>query len=83
MLRGQLGFEGVIFSDDLTMQGAVDAQQDGSIVMCAQKAIYAGCDMVLVCNRPDLVDELLEGLEFEPNQALSAKLSALCAAPDR
>ena len=43
----------------------------------AQRAIYAGCDMVLVCNRPDLADELLDGLEFEPNEALSSKLSKL------
>lgn len=79
VLRDQLAFEGVIFSDDLTMQGAVDAQTDVSIVLSAQKAIYAGCDMVLVCNRPDLADELLNGLEFEPNQTLSGKLTSLCA----
>lgn len=80
ILREQLGFEGVVFSDDLAMQGAIDAQSDksnSSIVECAQRAIYAGCDMVLVCNRSDLADELLEGLEFVPNQALSGKLTAL------
>ena len=81
ILRDQLGFEGVVFSDDLSMQGAVDAQGiDSSIVESAQRAIYAGCDMVLVCNRPDLADELLEGLEFEPNQVLSGKLARLVAA---
>ncbi|MEM7358978.1 MAG: beta-N-acetylhexosaminidase [Pseudomonadota bacterium] len=91
VLRQQLGFEGVIFSDDLSMQGAIDAQGDdgatqqpdqatgNSIVARAQQAIYAGCDMVLVCNRPDLADELLEGLVFEPNQRLSGKLAALAA----
>jgi beta-N-acetylhexosaminidase len=79
VLRQQLGFDGVIFSDDLTMQGAIDAQDHGSIVLSAQRAIYAGCDMVLVCNRPDLADELLTGLEFEPNQALSGKLTSLSA----
>lgn len=79
VLRDQLEFSGVVFSDDLTMQGAIDAQAEVSIVMSAQKAIYAGCDMVLVCNRPDLADELLDGLEFEPNQTLSGKLTSLCA----
>ncbi len=80
VLRDELGFDGVVFSDDLTMQGAIDAQatQD-SIVASAQRAIYAGCDMVLVCNQPKLADELLSGLEFEPNQTLSAKLNSLCA----
>jgi len=80
ILRGELGFDGVIFSDDLTMQGAVDANDDAtSIVESAQRAIYAGCDMVLVCNKPELADELLAGLEFEPNQVLSARLSRLQA----
>lgn len=79
VLREELGFEGVVFSDDLTMQGAIDANQQPSIVESAQRAIYAGCDMVLVCNKPDLADELLNGLEFEPNETLSAKLSRLSA----
>jgi len=81
VLRGELGFDGVVFSDDLTMQGAIDANSDeqGSIVESAQRAIYAGCDMVLVCNQPSLADELLDGLEFEPNEVLSAKLSRLVA----
>ena len=79
ILRNELGFDGVVFSDDLTMQGAIDATQTPSIVESAQRAIYAGCDMVLVCNKPDLADELLAGLEFEPNQNLSAKLSKLSA----
>jgi len=75
VLRERLGFSGVIFSDDLTMQGAIDANESaGSIVESAQRAIYAGCDMVLVCNKPDVADQLLEGLEFEPNETLSAKL---------
>jgi len=81
VLRDELGFDGVVFSDDLTMQGAIDANssQQGSIVESAQRAIYAGCDMVLVCNQPNLADELLAGLEFEPNEVLSSKLSRLVA----
>lgn len=82
VLRQQIGFDGVVFSDDLTMQGAIDAtgsELKSSIIESAQRAIYAGCDIVLVCNRPDLADELLNGLEFEPNEVLSAKLSRLAA----
>jgi len=60
VLREKIGFEGVIFSDDLSMQGAVDVSED--IVDCAVKCLHAGCDMVLVCNSPEKADELLQGL---------------------
>ena len=60
-LRGQYGFEGVIFSDDLTMEGASVA---GGITERALAALNAGCDMVLVCNRPDLADTLLTRLHW-------------------
>ena len=83
VLRDKLGFDGVVFSDDLSMQGAIEANTDAgdaSIVESARRALEAGCDMVLVCNRPDLADELLKGLEFAPSEALSGRLARLSAA---
>ena len=71
LLRDELGFEGVIFSDDLSMEGASVA---GNVVQGAHAALSAGCDMVLVCNSPDKADQLLEGLD--PTVALDAKRSA-------
>ena len=63
ILRGELGFQGAIFSDDLSMEGAKVA---GSTLDGALAALAAGCDMVLLCNQSvdggQAVDALIDGL---------------------
>ena len=67
ILRGQLGFGGAIFSDDLSMAGArlIDGKEV-SYTEAAVTALNAGCDMVLLCNQSvdggEAVDELLNGM---------------------
>ncbi len=59
ILRQQLKFDGVVFSDDLSMQGAAVI---GDFKQRAEKALAAGCDMVLVCNSPDAAEQVLEAI---------------------
>lgn len=74
ILRDRLAYDGVVFSDDLTMEGATVA---GDILARAQAALGAGCDMVLVCNRPDLADDLLGRLDFQHSPASVRRIRRL------
>ncbi len=68
VLRERLGFNGAIFSDDLSMEGATVG---GDVTTRSLAALHAGCDMVLLCNRPDLADELLDNLVWKmPAQSI-------------
>ena len=73
-LRLECQFDGIIFSDDLSMEGASVA---GSIVDRANAAWDAGCDVLLVCNKPDFVDALLAEWQPEMHPVRSARISNL------
>ncbi|MDP1680607.1 MAG: beta-N-acetylhexosaminidase [Burkholderiales bacterium] len=78
ILRGDLGFDGVIFSDDLSMEGA---KAGGDVVTRGQAALAAGCDMVLMCNEPASTKELLAGLNYTLPAVSLARLACMHGKP--
>jgi beta-N-acetylhexosaminidase len=91
ILRGQLQFQGAIFSDDLSMAGARKIQgRDVSFTEAAIAALQAGCDMVLLCNESvnsdggRSIDEMLDSLsesqqsgDWQPSEASEHRRLAL------
>ena len=75
VLRGEMRFQGVVFTDDLTMGGATAAA--GDVVNRAQQALAAGCDMLPVCNDRSSVVALLDRLRVEPEPASRLRLVRL------
>jgi beta-N-acetylhexosaminidase len=74
LLRAKLGFDGMIFSDDLGMAGATGA---GDMVSRAAAAQAAGCDMVLVCNDPAAADDLLDRWRPAANADLARRAAQM------
>ena len=71
ILRKRLGFQGVVFSDDLSMEAACVA---GGYGERADAALKAGCDMALVCNHLDGAIEAVEYIKGYTNPTSQLRL---------
>lgn len=76
VLRKQCHFEGAIISDDMSMQAAADF---GGPVERVRMALEAGCDLVLVCNNPQMADEVLSKVHWHSDTLSHARLIRLHA----
>ena len=74
ILRGVLGFQGIIFSDDLDMAAAAVG---GNHVERSRAALDAGCDVVLVCNDRQAALSVVDGLEIAANPVRNARLATM------
>jgi beta-N-acetylhexosaminidase len=73
-LRNDIGFSGVVFTDDLSMAGAGVA---GDMLARVDLAYRAGCDMPIVCNSPEAVAQVLAGWKPEIDRARCARVERL------
>lgn len=71
VLRGELRFQGVVFTDDMSMAGAAAA---GDMIERSRRALAAGSDMVLICNDRPSVIQVLDQLKVEPEPASRLRL---------
>ncbi|WP_428356891.1 beta-N-acetylhexosaminidase [Methyloprofundus sp.] len=74
ILRTQLGFNGAVFSDDLSMEGAACV---GDFTERARLAREAGCDMILVCNNEPAAEQVLESTPIKHNPTREQRLLAM------
>jgi len=78
ILRKELNFNGTVFSDDLSMEGAASV---GDFPERARLAQLAGCDMILVCNNPAAAEQVLDALPITHDPVREQRLRRMQGKP--
>ena len=78
ILRKELNFNGTVFSDDLSMEGAASV---GDFPQRARLAQLAGCDMILVCNNPAAAEQVLDALPVTQDPVRELRLNRMQGKP--
>lgn len=78
VLRKELNFNGMVFSDDLSMEGAASV---GDFPERARLAQLAGCDMILVCNNPAAAEQVLDALPISHDPIREQRLNRMQGKP--
>lgn len=76
LLREEIGYDGLVFSDDLEMKAVADHFRPRELV---EGTLGAGVDALLVCSRWDLAQEILQWLERAPDAMLERALERMVA----
>ena len=77
-LRGTQGFSGAVISDDMSMAGAADY---GTAAERVSRSLEAGCDLVLLCNCPEVYPEVIDSLTGYSDPAAQLRLMRLRRRP--
>ncbi|MEX0730037.1 MAG: beta-N-acetylhexosaminidase [Aquisalimonadaceae bacterium] len=74
VLREDLGYDGVVIADDLGMEGAAAI---GDLAARARVALEAGVDLVMLCNQLDVIQDVLDAMDAEPDPTASRRIARL------
>ena len=80
ILRDELAYDGLVFSDDIEMRAMADHWSSHA---CSVGVLEAGVDSILVCSKADLRDAVLDHLEAAPDALLEAPLRRMAAFKSR
>ena len=85
LIRGDIGFDGLLMSDDLDMRALHVGSMDGKLTALTKKSLAAGCDIALQCNGklPDMVKVAKGAKKLRGKPAQRAFIAEHCAVREK